>query len=176
MEAPTATTWSVLLRSAPAAARTGGAATRLPAVGGRTRAIAAALIFSITTCATSGICSLRSSLGFVTKSTAPSSRARNVVAHPASVRDDTITTGMGCARMSFSRKASPSMRGISTSRVSTSGLSRRILSRATYGSEATPTTSMDGSRASKVDRTCRMRAESSTISTRMRGATIVRCS
>ena len=84
------------------------------------------------------------SLGLVTKSMAPSSSARSVISPPRSVRDDTITTGMGRRRISFSRKSSPSMRGISTSSVSTSGLWRLISSRATSGSGAVATTSMSG--------------------------------
>ena len=43
------------------------------------------------------------------------------------------------------RKLMPSMRGISMSSVSTSGSRRRIMSRATNGSPAPPTTSMSGS-------------------------------
>ena len=41
------------------------------------------------------------SLGLVTKSMAPSSSARSVISPPRSVRDDTITTGMGRRRISF---------------------------------------------------------------------------
>src|SRR5690606_17254390 len=73
---------------------------------------------------------------------APSSSARNVVSPPRSVSDDTITTGIGRSRMSFSRKSSPSIRGISTSSVRTSGLCCLISSRATSGSGATATTSI----------------------------------
>jgi hypothetical protein len=47
-----------------------------------------------------------------------------------SVSDDTITTGMGRNRIRLLRKVRPSILGISTSRVSTSGLSRLIFSRA----------------------------------------------
>ncbi|CFN82244.1 Uncharacterised protein [Bordetella pertussis] len=84
------------------------------------------------------------SLGLVTKSIAPSSSARSVISPPRSVSDDTITTGMGRSRISFSRKSRPSMRGISTSSVSTSGLCFLISSRATSGSGAVATTSMSG--------------------------------
>ncbi len=56
-----------------------------------------------------------------------------------------MTTGMGRRRIRLRRKVSPSMRGISTSSVSTSGLSWRIISRATWASLAQPTTSMPGS-------------------------------
>ena len=71
-----------------------------------------------------------STLGFVTKSTAPSSNARIAVWQPFSVREETMTTGIGLARISFSRNASPSIRGISTSKVSTSGCRLLIFSQA----------------------------------------------
>ena len=67
---------------------------------------------------------------------------------PRAVRLDTITTGNGRSRMTFSRNSSPSIFGISTSRVMTSGLSALIASRASSGSAAWPTTSMPGSRDS----------------------------
>jgi len=53
-----------------------------------------------------------------------------VTAAPDSVSDDTITTGIGRNRIRLLRKVKPSMRGISTSRVSTSGSSFLIFSRA----------------------------------------------
>jgi hypothetical protein len=64
------------------------------------------------------------------KSTAPNSSARNVVWHPTSVSELTITTGIGRPRMSFSRNVSPSILGISISRVITSGFKALIFSRA----------------------------------------------
>ncbi len=82
--------------------------------------------------------------GLVTKSTAPSSSARKVISEPRSVSDDTITTGIGRSRIRRSRKSRPSMRGISTSRVSTSGLCCLISSRATSGSGAVAQTAMSG--------------------------------
>ncbi len=78
-----------------------------------------------------------------------------------------MTTGMGCPRMSFSRKVSPSIFGISTSSVSTSGFKALIFSRAMYGSGADPITSISGSLARSAVSTCRIKAESSTISTRI---------
>ena len=59
----------------------------------------------------------------------------------------------------------PSMPGISTSSVSTSGLSALIFSRAISGLTAAPTTSMAGSSARMADSNWRMSAESSTTST-----------
>src|SRR5690606_38344072 len=98
---------------------------------------------------------------------APSSSARNVVSPPRSVSDDTITTGIGRSRMSFSRKSSPSIRGISTSRVSTSGLCCLISSRATSGSGATATTSMSSWLSMISVIRLRTSAESSTHNTRI---------
>ena len=69
--------------------------------------------------------------------------------------------------MSFRRKVMPSMRGISTSRVTTSGLRATILSLATKGSGAVPMTSIAGSRASSVENTFLTTAESSTMRTFM---------
>ncbi len=103
--------------------------------------------------------------GLVTKSIAPSSRARKVISEPRSVSEDTITTGIGRRRISFSRKSRPSMRGISTSSVSTSGLVCLIKSRAMIGSGATPTTSISGWLLMISFITLRIRAESSTINT-----------
>jgi hypothetical protein len=82
------------------------------------------------------------SCGLVTKSTAPSSSARSVISDPFPVREETITTGIGRSRINFSRKSMPSMRGISTSSVSTSGLYFLIKSRATNGSGAVATISI----------------------------------
>ena len=56
--------------------------------------------------------------------------ASSVISAPASVSDDTITTGIGRRRIRLRRKVTPSMRGISTSSVSTSGFSVLIFSRA----------------------------------------------
>ena len=77
-----------------------------------------------------------------------------------------MTTGMGRSRMRLRRKARPSMRGISTSSVSTSGFSGLIFSRATNGIRR---------RADHLDRrvapagfrvsSLRITAESSTTST-----------
>ena len=74
------------------------------------------------------------SLGLATKSTAPSSSARKVTSAPRSVSVETISTGIGRSRISLPRKSMPSMRGISTSSVITSGLRLRIISRAAKGS------------------------------------------
>jgi len=138
-----------------------------PSTGFDTLAKAAALTFAIRSWATSSMPARRSILGLAMKSTAPSSSARNVVSQPASVSELTITTGMGCPRISFSRNVSPSILGISTSRVSTSGFKALIFSRAMYGSGADPTTSISGSFERSVANTWRIRAESSTVSTRI---------
>ena len=54
-------------------------------------------------------------------STAPYSSALRVLCAPSSARLEQITTGIGCWLMIFCRKVRPSMRGISMSRVITSG-------------------------------------------------------
>ncbi|MNL27693.1 hypothetical protein D3C87_1492980 [compost metagenome] len=121
-----------------------GAACAACGVGARSLAREAARILSAMISVYSSRPSRMPSLGLVTKSIAPSSSARKVISPPRSVSDDTITTGIGRRRISFSRKSSPSMRGISTSSVSTSGLWRLMRSRATKGSGAVATTSMSG--------------------------------
>ena len=61
----------------------------------------------------------------------------------------------------------PSMRGISTSSVMTSGLRLRIISRATYGSLAAPMHSMSAWRLTISVSRLRTSAESSTTTTRV---------
>ena len=80
-------------------------------------------------------------------------------------RLEQITTGIGCCAISFCRKVSPSIRGISMSRVMTSGSCSLILSAATKGSDATPLTSIAGSLPSTSVSVRRTSAESSTIRT-----------
>ncbi|CNU76634.1 Uncharacterised protein [Salmonella enterica subsp. enterica serovar Bovismorbificans] len=82
------------------------------------------------------------SCGLVTKSMAPNSSARSVTSEPFPVSEETITTGIGRRRISFSRKSRPSIRGISTSRVNTSGLNFLMRSLATNGSGAVATISI----------------------------------
>lgn len=65
----------------------------------------------------------------------------------------------------------PSIRGISTSRVMTSGTSSAMRRAATKGSEATPMTSMPGSADSTSTRVWRTLAESSITRTRTFGMT-----
>jgi len=76
-----------------------------------------------------------------------------------------MTTGIGCWLMSLCRNVIPSMRGISTSSVMTSGISREIRSAAMNGSAAVPITSMPGSEDRMSESVCRTTAESSTIRT-----------
>ena len=86
--------------------------------------------FSVISCASRRKPSATPILGLATKSTAPSSSARKVTSAPRSVNVETITTGIGRRRISRERKSMPSMRGISTSSVITSGSRLRIISRA----------------------------------------------
>ncbi len=129
----------------------------IPADGGATRATtrAPAAMRILPRISSLKLCSVpaTSTLGLETKSTAPSSSALSVVSAPRCVSDETMTTGMGRSRMRLARKVKPSMRGISTSSVSTSGFVSLIFSRATKGSEAVPTTSMSStdSRADDED-------------------------
>ena len=70
-------------------------------------------------------------LGFGDKVYRAEFHGRRVVSQPVSVSELTMITGVGRPRMSFSRKVKPSIFGISTSKVSTSGLSALIFSLAT---------------------------------------------
>ena len=72
----------------------------------------------------------RSVVGLPTQLTAPSSSADIAAAAPRPVCPEIMTTGNGRRRMTFSRNAKPSIFGISTSRVITSGLSALTASRA----------------------------------------------
>ena len=81
------------------------------------------------------------------------------------VRDETITTGIGRSRIRLVKNVTPSIFGISTSSVSTSGFSFLIFSRATSGSGADPTTSIERSLDNISVSICLIRAESSIINT-----------
>ncbi len=104
-------------------------------------------------------------LGLVTKSVAPSSKARMVISEPRSVSVETITTGIGRKRINFSKKSSPSILGISTSKVSTSGFNCLIISLATNGSGAAPTTSISFCSLIISVNKLRIKAESSMTNT-----------
>src|SRR6202162_1249011 len=134
---------------------------------GRIWACAAFFTLEMISPAASLIPCATSTTGLATKSTAPKLSASSATAAPCCVSDEHMTTGMGRNRMRLRRNARPSMRGISTSSVSTSGLSDLIFSRATYGSGAVPTTSMPGSELRISVNSRRMTAESSTTKTRI---------
>ncbi len=108
----------------------------------RILATAAALTASQILIRESARCSATPIFGLRMTSTAPASSACIRVSEPASVSDEHMTTGIGCCDISLRRKVMPSMRGISTSRVMTSGTSSLIRRAATNGSEATPSTSI----------------------------------
>ena len=59
--------------------------------------------------------------GLWMKSTAPSASASKVTSAPRSVSDETMTTGFGRSAMMRDRQVSPSISGMLTSRVMTSG-------------------------------------------------------
>ncbi len=104
--------------------------------------------------------------GFGTKSTAPNSSARRVLAVPSRDSELTITMGRGFCVMINSVACRPSSRGIFTSMVITSGCSDSARETPSRPSRAWPATSMLGSATMMSCRTLRMNAESSTISTR----------
>ena len=106
------------------------------------------------------------SAGFPTTPNAPALRHSKAVSHPFCVSELTMIVRTGWNFMSLRRNVSPSIRGISISSVITSGSSAMILSRAMYGSGATPTTSMPGWALRPRLSACRTIDESSTISTR----------
>ena len=104
--------------------------------------------------------------GLATQSKAPISSALMVASAPLLVSVETMITGIGRSRMIFSRNSRPSIFGISTSSVMTSGLSALMASRASSGLLASPTTLMAGSLDSAAAIMLRMVAESSTTRTR----------
>ncbi|MPN22428.1 hypothetical protein SDC9_169811 [bioreactor metagenome] len=90
-----------------------------------------------------------------------------VTSAPRSVNVEIITTGIGRKRIRRSRNARPSMPGMATSRVSTSGARVLINSRALDASGAAPTTSRSAKPLIMVVSSERINAESSTIRTRV---------
>ncbi|MHC2750116.1 hypothetical protein ACVIWV_005570 [Bradyrhizobium diazoefficiens] len=83
--------------------------------------------------------------GFGTMSTAPASNASNITFEPSSVSEEQMITGIGRCAMILRRNVMPSMRGISMSRIMTSGISFWRRRAAANGSDAVPITSMSGS-------------------------------
>ncbi len=110
-----------------------------------TLALAAALTSSQSMIRDSSMNCLVPTLGFWMTDTAPYSRAFMVVSAFFSVSVEQMMVGMGCWVMIFFRKVMPSMRGISTSRESTSGIWSRMISAAAKGSPAAAMTSISGS-------------------------------
>ena len=115
----------------------------------------------------SGSAVLRFALGLATTSIAPRLRACNDVLEPSSVSVEHMTTGVGRSVMIFFKKVMPSMRGISTSRVMTSGQSFSIFAWVNIGSWAEPITSMPVTPSSISVSTFLTTAESSIINTRI---------
>ena len=106
-------------------------------------------------------------LSFGMKSRAPKESASRVAWAPSWVRLDTISTGMGCCAMIFFRQVRPSIRGISISRVTRSGLYSSIFSRASMPSRAVATTRRSGASSNIFCRDFRMKGLSSTTSIRI---------
>ncbi|MHC2736348.1 hypothetical protein ACVMFA_002109 [Bradyrhizobium liaoningense] len=133
---------------------------------GRTRARAADFTASRSRVEHSSSACRVSIFGFGTMSTAPASNASNITFEPSSVNEEQMITGIGRCAMILRRKVMPSMRGISRSRMMTSGSSFSSRLAATNGSDAVAITSISGSSLKIVSRIWRTDAESSTISTR----------
>ncbi len=72
--------------------------------------------------------------GFWIICTAPAARASKVICAPVSARLEQIITGKGCSCMILRRKVTPSIRGISISKITTSGHCRCMRSQANNGS------------------------------------------
>ncbi len=152
VEAPTTTTFSVVRIIAlpvglakTTSALNFGSARKVAGASLRTLTLAAALTVSqMRTWASCKNC-LVPRAGFSIISTAPYSRALRADSEPLPVRLEHMTTGIGCWLMILRRKVRPSMRGISTSRVMTSGIPSLSRSAATKGSEAVAMISISGS-------------------------------
>ena len=155
-----------------AAADRGDAATRAIGAGVARIVARAAALTMLHNLAASASISTALPLGLAMQSNAPSRRAVIVASVPRTVRVEHITTGIGRSRMIRSRNASPSMPGISMSRISTSGFNFLIIARAMCGSNAMPTTSISTSRVRMRCSAARIDALSSTINTRTRSVTI----
>ena len=107
--------------------------------------------------------------GLTRQSTAPRDSAVIVASESARVAPEIITTGIGRNAISRARKSRPFIPGISMSSVTTSGFVRLITSRAICAVSARPTTSSRGSVSSTMRSQRRIVAESSTITTFLRG-------
>ncbi len=115
-----------------------------------------------------------STRGLGRTSTAPASSTSNRLREPWSVSVEQMITGIGRCAMILRRKVSPSIRGISRSRMMTSGTSSWMRRAAMNGSAAVPSTVMSGAASRMPTKVCRTEAESSTISTRIGGLRVIR--
>src|SRR5262245_56692701 len=165
-EAPIATTLSSPL---PCFAARTFFLTGAPACGARLSADtfvrAAAFILETNSSAISGSRAVVE--GLHTKSTAPFSNACIVNAAPRVVSELSIITGTLCFDTISERAVRPSIRGMSTSRDTTSGLSCSTFVNAKQPSMAVAITSSSGSLPSKLEINLRINAESSTTKTRI---------
>src|SRR6266404_2269529 len=106
-------------------------------------------------------------VGLHTKSNAPFSSACIVRAAPRVVSELSMTTGVRCRETISASAVSPSIRGMSTSRVTTSGFSCSTLASAKHPSIAVAITSVSGSLSRILEINLRISAESSTTRTRI---------
>ncbi len=104
--------------------------------------------------------------GLVTKSTAPLASASRVASLPSRVRLLTMITGLGEEAIILFKVSSPSILGISRSRVITSGLRRSIFFKASSPLRAVPARTSWGSCWMISPRKRLIKAESSTTITR----------
>ena len=133
------------------------------------RTAAACRTFSIRSGAISSIRSDTAPDGLATKSMAPSRSASSVASAPSAVIEETMITGHGCSIMMRSRQARPSISGMWTSRVTTSGTAPAIEARASLPLRANET-SKSGWVAKTLPTSLRTSAESSTTRTLITGA------
>ncbi|OPY25197.1 MAG: hypothetical protein A4E28_03293 [Methanocella sp. PtaU1.Bin125] len=103
--------------------------------------------------------------GLGTKSTAPAESAMIVCHAPSFVTADSMITGTGRSLMMVRSAVMPSILGISTSMVITSGASSRAMVIASSPFLATPTTEISPGTLSMSETMLRIRIESSTTST-----------
>ncbi len=170
VDAPSTTSRTVEPSTAAAAvgiSASFSACPRSPAAGDFARA--AILTFSTSSVETSNSCSVASAVGLWTSSMAPAcsaAMARSLCSSLVLTTTHRGAPGLPCRACST---PTPSRLGIRRSNVITSGASSPIFSSASSPSRAKPTTSISASDDRTSRNTLRAKAESSTISTRIRG-------
>ena len=141
----------------------------LPSPGARTTACMRATRAVRRTVAASAAAAVASNpvAGLGNTSSAPRARASIARVRTSPPSRATTTMAVGQSRMIRAVASSPSITGMSTSMVMTSGRSRSANSTAVLPSPASPTTSISGTAANASPSTARTSGESSTTSTRV---------